>query len=154
HNQFGVTYLAKVDPERSLQHYDKALELQPSLAEAHNNRGAALQVLGRHCESRSTFETALRLKPDFAVARLNYALASLSEGDFATGWREFEWRFLCPDFRMKRSALPRWTGESLEGKSILLRAEQGLGDTIQFIRYAPLLKAQGGRVIVECQAAL
>jgi len=120
---------------------------------AHNNLGAALQAVRRTSEGLTSLNTALRLKPDFAIARLNRALHLLRNGDFLEGWREFEWRFVCPDYRLTSFPRPVWTGEPLQGKSILLRCEQGLGDTFQFIRYAPLIQARGGRVIVECQDA-
>src|SRR5262249_47484742 len=78
----------------------------------------------------------------------------LLHGDFPQGWREFEWRWQTREFRRDALSQQRWAGEPLNGKTILLTAEQGLGDTIQFIRYAPLVQQRGGRVILRCQAAL
>ena len=82
---------------------------------------------------------------------LNRALAWLQMGDFERGWREYEWRLSCRDFAIPPIAAPRWDGSPLEGQTILLYADHGLGDTIQFIRYAPLVRERGGRVIVACQ---
>ena len=89
-------------------------------------------------------------------AHWNRALAWLLAGDFEQGWPEYEWRWQWKDFpSSKRSfSQPLWDGSSLAGRTILLHAEQGLGDTIQFIRYAPLVKSSGGTVILECQPAL
>lgn len=154
HNMHGVVLLALGDAESAIQSYDRALALRPDLSEAHSNRGAALQALCRYAESLAAFDTAIALKPDFAVAHLNRSLSILRDGRFEEGWREFEWRFLCPDYRLASLGRPAWAGERLDGKTILLRSEQGLGDTIQFIRYATLIKQRGARVVVEAQDAV
>jgi tetratricopeptide (TPR) repeat protein len=153
HNLLGVARLAKGEPEAAIECYERALQFKPDLVEAHNNLGAALQAIRRYSESRAAFDSALRLKPDFAVARLNRSLSVLRDGEFAEGWREFEWRFLCQDYRLGGIHRPTWMGERLDGKTIVLRSEQGLGDTFQFIRYARMVKERGARVIVECQDA-
>ena len=82
---------------------------------------------------------------------LNRALAWLQMGDFERGWPEYEWRLKCRDFAIPPIPAPRWDGSPLEGQTILLYADHGFGDTIQFIRYAPLVSERGGRVIVACQ---
>ncbi len=136
--------------------YQEALRLKPDYAEAHNNLGTVLHYQGQLAEAVSQYQEAHRLKPDYAEAHLNRALAWLLAGDFERGWPEYEWRWQCKDFpSSKRSfSQPLWDGSSLAGRTILLHAEQGLGDTIQFVRYAPLVKRRGGTVILECQSAL
>src|SRR5262249_18345434 len=101
------------------------------------------------------YERAIALKPDYPDAHWNRSLAWLLQGDFARGWADYEWRWRCrrttplPQFTQ-----PRWDGSPLDGRAILLYGEQGLGDTLQFIRYAPLVAARGGRVVVQCQDCL
>jgi tetratricopeptide (TPR) repeat protein len=153
HNLRGVILLGQGDAEGAIGSYERALEDRPQMAEVHNNLGAALQTMRRYGESRRALDTAVRLKPDFVSARLNRALSTLREGNFIDGWREFEWRLLSPDYRISPLNRPIWAGEPLDGKTILLRCEQGLGDTFQFIRYASSIKDLGARVIVECQEA-
>jgi hypothetical protein len=96
----------------------------------------------------------LELQPDLPEARKNRGIARLQAGDFAGGWEDYEWRWQCPELSARRLTQPLWDGSPLEGKAILLHAEQGLGDTLQFIRYAPRVKNRGGRVIVACQRSL
>src|SRR5205807_4728934 len=87
-------------------------------------------------------------------AHLGRAQTWLQMEDFERGWDEFEWRWRRSGFPPRPFPQPLWDGGPLEGRTILLHAEQGLGDTLQFIRYAPLVKERGGWVIVECQELL
>jgi len=103
------------------------------------------------------FAAALAASPEFAEAQFEAAMARLTLGDFARGWKQYEWRWKTGAFaRQRRSfSAPPWLGHApVAGKTILLHAEQGFGDTIQFIRYAPLLVGQGARVICEVQPEL
>src|SRR5207302_4380262 len=95
-----------------------------------------------------------QLRPDYAAAHMGRALMLLALGKFEEGWPEYEWRWKCKEFSTPPYQQPLWDGSPLDGRTILLHAEQGLGDTLQFIRYAPLVKERGGRVVVACQAAL
>lgn len=140
--------------EEAIASFEHALRLAPDHAEAHHNRGVVLGKLARYEEAIASFEHALRLTPDYPEAQRNRALALLILGDFARGWEEFEWRWRCRDLTMPAHPRPLWNGEPLAGRTILLHVEQGLGDTIQFIRYAAPVKARGGRVVVECQRPL
>ena len=97
---------------------------------------------------------ALELKPDFAEAHLQQSLLSLVTGDFQRGWTEYEWRWKDKQWQRRNFSQPLWDGQRLEGKTILLHAEQGLGDTIHFVRYVPQVKQRGGTVIVECPKPL
>ena len=126
-----------------------------SLPEIYNNLGMVLTTEGRFDDALRHLEEALRLQPDFAEPHFSRALIHLHRGDFEGGWAECEeWRWQCKRFVPRPFPQPRWDGSPLAGRIILLHAEQGLGDTIQFIRYAPLVKERGGRVIVECQQEL
>src|SRR5271157_2820917 len=122
--------------------------------EVHDHIGLALQAQGRLTEAVAHFDQALLRMPEFAQGHMNRAVAWLQMGDFARGWKEYEWRWRCPEHRMRPAVQPLWDGGPLVGQTILLRAEQGLGDAIQFIRFAPLVKARGGRVVASCSRAL
>ncbi len=143
-------------PEEALAAYDRALKIVPDNAQLHTNRAIALRRLDRPQEAMMSAARAITVQPDFAPARFVEAGVRLYLGDFAGGWRGYEWRrggAFTPQRR--KLAAPLWLGEhSLAGKTILLHAEQGFGDTIQFIRYAPLVAARGARVLVEVQPPL
>jgi tetratricopeptide (TPR) repeat protein len=137
--------------------YDCALAIDPAHAEVLNNRGSALAALGRHSEALVSCCKATTIKPNYANAQWNEALHRLRLGDFSGGWEKYEWRWRRAEGLRKRRnfSQPRWLGEgAIAGKTILLYAEQGFGDTIQFARYAKLLVKQGASVILEVQPAL
>ena len=141
----------------ALDSYDHALRLRPAYAQALNNRGAALQDMNRHAEALEDFGRALQVQPDHAEAQVNESLCRLMLGDFAGGWAKYEWRWKKEPGRSAARSFtqPLWLGkESLADKTILLHAEQGLGDTIQFCRYAQQLAALGARVVLEVQPPL
>jgi hypothetical protein len=143
--------------EEALESYARARAIKPDYAEALYNQGNALVMLGRHREALASYERALAIKPDHAEAQWNQGLARLRLGDFRAGWKQYEWRWQRPDgVKSQRSfAQPVWTGQqSLQGKTILLHAEQGLGDTIQFVRYATLVARRGAKVMLEVQRTL
>ena len=143
--------------EEAVASYDRALALRGDLAEAHSNRGNALKELARFDEALASYEAALAVRPDFADAHFNEAMCRLLIGDLYRGWEKSEWRWETEQIRNGKRDLsqPLWLGsEEIAGKTILLHAEQGLGDTIQFGRYAPLVAARGARVILEVQRPL
>src|SRR5580658_7865613 len=136
---------------------DRALALRPDYAEAHTGFGVTLHALKRFDDELRCYERALAARPDFVEAHYNRALCRLLIGDFDRGWAEHEWRWETEQFKhSKRNfAQPQWTGsQEIAGKTILLHAEQGFGDTIQFCRYAPRVAALGARVILAVQEAL
>jgi tetratricopeptide (TPR) repeat protein len=133
--------------------FQRAIELKPGLAEARNNLGNARSRQGRHEEALICYEESLSLKPEYLDCRSNRATTLLRLGDYERGWVEYEWRWCGSDFARKMPR-PLWDGSPLKGRTILLISEQGLGDTLQFVRYAALLKEQGATVIVTCQKAL
>ena len=132
----------------------QALQADPANAEAHNNLAVALAAQGKLDDALAGYSRALQLKPDYADSHRNMALALLKKGDFTQGWREYEWRWRCKDSLRTPYEQPLWDGSALAGRTLLLLAEQGLGDTLQFIRYAPLVQQRGGRVVAACQQAL
>ncbi len=136
--------------------YRTALSLDPDYLQARKNLAIALRDQGLLEQAIAQFEQALALAPEDPEAHFGIAFASLLGGDFERGWREYEWRWKTDDpFSPRRKfKRPRWSGQDLAGRTILLHAEQGLGDAIQFIRYAPLVAQRGARVIVECPAPL
>jgi len=144
-------------PGEALEAYDKALAIKPSFATARNNRGTALVALNRHHEAINDFNLALAQHPRRAEVQFNRSLALLAVGDFREGWRAFESRWDQEHWagRRRNFTQPLWLGEQpIGGKTILLHREQGYGDTIHFVRYAPLLAAQGARVVLEVDPPL
>ena len=136
--------------------YRRALEADPDNTDALNNLAAVLKDLGRLDEARDCYRKALSFEPDSVDLHWNHSLVLLQSGDFAEGWREYEWRWRTPSFaRFRRDfESPPWEGGDLGGKTILVHAEQGFGDAIQFVRYAPMVAARGGRVVLECRPGL
>ena len=153
----GNALLRLNEPEAALASYDTALAVMPQHPQILTNRGHTLRRLGRPVEALAEFENAVAAAPEFAEAHFEAAMTHLSLGDFETGWEAYEWRWKTGAFARQRRSfqVPQWLGrESVAGKTILLHAEQGFGDTIQFIRYAPLLVQMGANVICEVQAEL
>jgi len=137
----------------SLAGYDRLLALVPQHAEAWSSRGLALQALGRHQDARASYVKAISVQKDYVDAHVNAALALLTVGDYARGFAAYEWRW--KRFARRSFGKPLWLGEYPPGrKAILLHAEQGLGDTIQYARYAPLLAQAGAKVALEVQPEL
>ncbi len=146
----GRTLLLKDDVGRAVTEFQNVLDADPAHVSALNNLGVALNLIGDRAGARSAYERALAADPDHVDAHFNYSHLLLTEGDFENGWRHFEWRLRRPDYGRKFD-VPLWRGEPLNGRTILLWSEQGLGDAVQFIRYAPMVAAQGGTVVVECR---
>ncbi len=153
-NHLGIALLAQAKHAESEACLRRALRIKPDHAEAHNNLGVLFEQLGRVDEAIAEYEESLRLKPDAPDTHKNLALGYLMHGDYARGWAEYEWRWQSPAAAPRKFTQPRWDGRFLHGQAVLLYAEQGLGDTIQFVRYAPLVQQRGGVVLVECPAAL
>jgi tetratricopeptide (TPR) repeat protein len=156
HYNLARSLESRGDTAASETHYRRAIELKPDLAVAWNNLGGNLNRQGRFAEAQAAFERALAIDRNFADAHVNLAFQLLARGQFERGLAEFEWRDRCvARFAMRQIPnRPRWDGSPLQSRTLLVHAEQGLGDTIQFIRYLPLLAERGGRIVFECPCEL
>lgn len=155
-NNRGVVLRQSGRLDDALASYDRALALKPDYAEAHNNRGNVLQDLRQLDEALACFDRAIALRSQYAEARWNKARLKILLGEYDEGWRLAEWRWQGPQRRFARSfSQPLWLGDApVAGRTVLLHAEQGLGDCLQFCRYAPMVEALGARVVLEVQAPL
>lgn len=154
HNTLALVLRDQGKPSEAQVHCRRALELKPDFPRAANNLALVLRDERRFDEALGWFDRALELAPDFAEAHLNRGLTLLLLGRWADGWSEYEWRWRVPTWGAMREPQLAWDGSTPAGRTVLVYAEQGLGDTLQFIRYVPLLESRGARVIVEVQAAL
>ncbi|MGC1549720.1 MAG: tetratricopeptide repeat protein [Rhodanobacter sp.] len=140
--------------EEAMASSDTAIELKPECAGAHSNRAMALQELHRIEEAAASFARCTSLDPGHVDGQHNRSMFELRIGQFEPGWPRYEWRKKMPGVT-QLPAKTTWTGrEDVVGKTVLLYAEQGLGDTLQFIRYAKLMRERGARVVVAVQAPL
>ena len=154
HNNLGNVLKEQGKLDEAIASYRHTLSLKPDHAEAHNNLGATLQEQGKLDEAIASYDRAISLKSNYVEAHTNKSFALLLTENFEQGWQEYEWRLCAKDRFYPTFQQPRWDGSSLNGKSILVHAEQGFGDTIQFVRYLPMVRAQGGYVIFKCQPNL
>jgi tetratricopeptide (TPR) repeat protein len=153
-NMSGTIYHCLQRVEEAEACYRKALELEPEGLSLLNNLGSILNTRAKLQEAVSVFRHLLEINDQYAEGHWNMALALLGMGEYAEGWREYEWRFRKANPVPERNLTqPRWDGSTLGGKTILVYAEQGFGDTLQFIRYTPMVAGRGGKVIVECQVS-
>lgn len=153
----GTAYREHGDLDAAIATFHQAIAAKPDAAEGYINLGAALYEAGDPHGSITQLRQAVRLNPRSVMAHWNLAISLLAAGEFREGWLEYEWRRHLPADKVAqkgRHPQPEWSGSDLEGRSILLTSEQGLGDTIQFVRFAKAIKAQGARVVLECQPRL
>jgi tetratricopeptide (TPR) repeat protein len=134
--------------------YERLLKRKHDHVDARNNLANVLLELSRPEEAMRAYEQVVRLDPRHPEANWNLGLAQLQMGEWRKGWRNYEWRFHQPLSPPEARSTPRWDGSPLEGRTILLTAEQGLGDLLQFFRYVPLVAALGGRIVLECHEPL
>jgi Flp pilus assembly protein TadD len=156
HNNLGIALRGQGQLDEAIAAYRQAIALNPNFPEAHSNLGHALRENGQLEDAVVAIHQAIALRPDFAEAHYNLGSTLLLWGNFEPGWEEYEWRWKCKGFPSspRNFTQGQWDGGPLEGCTLLLHTEQGLGDAIQFIRYLPLVAQRGGKIIIECQADL
>jgi tetratricopeptide (TPR) repeat protein len=159
-NSLGNALFNQRRDEEAAACYRRAIEIEPEYGVAHTNLGNVLMRLGDCAGMIRHYERAVELDPTSAGGHYNLALAWLRQGRYRESWQHHErrWDFRELRLRRRRFPQPQWKGEALgealHGETILLHAEQGLGDTLQFVRYAPLVADRGGRVVLEVQRPL
>ncbi|MCU0541345.1 MAG: tetratricopeptide repeat protein [Oscillatoriaceae cyanobacterium Prado104] len=154
HNNAGASYHEQGNTKAAISHYQEAIKLKPDFVDAINNLGHAFVDLGQFQEAFDCHRRALELQPDNAIAHLEFAMTLLVLGDLRAGFAEYEWRWRTSQVESRQFPQPLWDGSDLQGKTILLHVEQGFGDSIQFIRYAPILASKGAKIIAACYPEL
>ncbi len=140
--------------EEANECYRRALELRPSHTNTLLNMGVGLKAIGRFEDAAACYRRVLELNANHAGGLWNMATLTMLQGDLANGWPGYESRWKTGDLPVRDFAKPRWSGEGVERKTVLVWAEQGLGDTLQFVRYLRMVKERGARVVFECPGAL
>ncbi|MFQ5766027.1 MAG: tetratricopeptide repeat protein, partial [Rhodospirillales bacterium] len=155
-NNLGSLLRNEGDLTGAVALFRHAIKARPALIQAHINLGNALRASGDVDAAAASLEQALALDSDNPEAHWNYAHVLLLRGRFKEGWAAYEWRAKCEEFRPVFPAFPqpRWDGGDLGGKTVLIFAEQGYGDAIQFVRYVPIVGALGGTVVLQCRPPL
>jgi Tfp pilus assembly protein PilF len=156
HFDLGQVLFSQGDLAEGIECCRQTLRINPHHADAHHNLSVTYTLMGMLPEAREHNEQALRISPQHNTALFQRAMMRLLHGDFAGAWQEYDQRRmrLLPDRIPRAFEQPRWDGSTLRGKTILLHADQGLGSTIQFVRFLPLVKQRVDKVLLECQAAL
>jgi protein-export chaperone SecB len=148
---FTLTHINQLDEAE--RYYHLALKFNPTNADYYSNLGVNYKKQNKVDQAIDCFEKALSIKPDVAKNQVNEALCLLSKGDFANGWEKYEARFGLEELERYADhhfSKPRWQGENLQDKTLFVHVEQGLGDTLQFIRYLPLIAEQGAKIVLSC----
>lgn len=152
----ALALIALEEPEEANLSCRRALQLNPSFLPARLNFGITASFLGRNDEALDAYRSVVEAQPVSAMAHVSYGMALLFAGQYLEGWQHYSWRWkaLPPSEQPRHYPQPIWRGQEVNGKRVLLYAEQGFGDTIQFVRYASLVAHRGAKVIVQCPPAL
>ena len=154
-SNLGVVWREKGNTAEALRCYDEALKRQPGHAETWGNRALALHYANRLPEAEAAYREAVQLKPEMADSQFGLGAVLLTQGKMAEGWKQYEWRRQLKDSGpLRQFSQPQWQGEIAPGKTLFLFTEQGLGDTLQFIRFVEKARARVGKVVVEVQPQL
>lgn len=156
HCSLGMAFYQQDRLDEAMECFQQALSLKPDYLDAQINIASTLRDQGRVDESIEAFQKIIQQHPDLPDPHYGLALSLLLKGDYENGWREYEWRWNSSNSPQQKPKLKgkEWRGEPLDYKTILVYCEQGAGDTIQFIRFVPLLAAQGANVILQCPESL
>ena len=154
HCNLGVVRLVQEQYIKAAGNFLEAIRIKPEMALAHYNLGIAFKEINRLDDAIECYRTAITLKADFVEAHVNLAIALLLAGQLEQGFAEYEWRRRPPFMPLVTHAQPEWDGQVDPEGVLLLRTEQGVGDTLQFARYLPFIAAAGMKVIVECRPEL
>ncbi len=150
HFNLGGALVRSGDLRAAADCYRETVRLKPGLAVAHLNLGFLLEEGGDAGSAIAAYHGAIAADPQLVEAHVNLGMQLLLTGRFAQGWDEYEWRLRYPEYGSGTAGALRWDGAALHGRTILLDCEQGFGDAIQFLRYAPMVAERGGRVLVRC----
>jgi tetratricopeptide (TPR) repeat protein len=156
-NNLGYNWIKLGRPDQALPWIERALAIDPDFVEALNNQAFALTELHRFDEARAIYHRSRAIDPDHAETEWSLALLDMLLGDFDAGWPGREARFRLPELPVSypQFGAPQWFGdEALDGKTVLLFADEGLGDSIQFARYVPMVAARGARVLLVVEEAV
>lgn len=155
-NNLGFALLEKGEISHAEEWFRRGIAQDPGIADLHNNLGNALRERGAPEEAATAYRHALALRPVFAQAHWNLAQVLLQGGKFEEGWEEYEWRWQRADFTSPRRNFlqPVWTGEDIAGRTLLVHAEQGFGDALQFVRYVSMIVQKRATILLECQPEL
>jgi tetratricopeptide (TPR) repeat protein len=154
HNNLGVVLRDQGQLAEAVLCFRQAMSTDNRNVDAHINLAVIFDMLGQRDEAMEQYEQALRINPHHEITLWNRSLLRLQKGDFEGGWPDYEYRWAQLKKMPRVFDEPRWDGSPLEGKTILVHAEQGLGDTLQFVRYVPLVQKRGGKTLYECPPAL
>ena len=153
HNNLGNILRGKNQLEEAIAHFLLIQKDHPEHINSLNGLGACYASLGKHQKAADYFKKIIEIKPDDYNAHTNLGIELLLMGEFEQGWDAYAWRFYRPDLKRTFNC-PLWEGEALENKRLLIHAEQGAGDVIQFLRYLPHVKTLGAEIIFECHKPL
>ncbi|MDH5571342.1 MAG: tetratricopeptide repeat protein [Gammaproteobacteria bacterium] len=156
YNNLGNVLAATGQYDDAIASFKKAVSLKPEYTESFNNAGNVLRESGHLDEAEKSFRQALQINPDYPDAQFNWSMTLLLKGDFEHGWQKYAYRFLSKEFANTWPVLSiqQWQGESLHGKTLFVWDEQGLGDTIQFVRYIQNVKEDDVTILFKCKSAL
>ncbi|MBI3545964.1 MAG: tetratricopeptide repeat protein [Gammaproteobacteria bacterium] len=154
HYSLGLQYNVVDNYSSAVIHFERAIALNPNYLDARRALGDTLLRMGQPTEAIACYDRALAVAPNDVMAHGSRAICNLLLGNFKQGWPEYEWRLRHQDMVTAPTGRPRWRGEPLQGKTIVLLGEQGMGDTVQFVRYARMVKTRGARVLLVCPAPL